>query len=234
MTQQNWTDSDCFYVIKSISVNFNNAAGLLSNATQQDLYRMSAENGSNQSWYEFSGKASVYAGANQAADLQVPTSGSHLVLEFGKDIQLTEDFYSSGSIGQFSLQMDLEVESQFGVTVSNDDFEIVVVTMQSGAFVCERGTSSTYTAMLTKQLVLDANKEKPHSESEVRRIVGGGFLDSLKSASGKIAKYAPVVGKLACSVLGSGESGGGMSGGGITGGGSNKGKKVKHPMDYRM
>ena len=46
----------------------------------------------------------------------------------------------------------------------------------------ERGTSSTYTGLLTKQDVLEASMQHPMSHSDVKRLVGGGFLDSLKSA----------------------------------------------------
>lgn len=50
------TDADSFLPIKSISINWNNAAGILSSATQQDLWRMSVENSINMSWAEWSGE----------------------------------------------------------------------------------------------------------------------------------------------------------------------------------
>jgi hypothetical protein len=53
--------------------------------------------------------------------------------------------------------------------------------MNSGCFATERGTSSTYCALLTKNDVLEASQMEPVSHSEARRMVGGGFLDSLKS-----------------------------------------------------
>jgi hypothetical protein len=59
--------------------------------------------------------------------------------------------------------------------------ELVVATMCSGCFATEKGTSSTYTALLTKEDVLNASQQVPTAHSDVKRMVGGGFLDNLKS-----------------------------------------------------
>ena len=60
------------------------------------------------------------------------------------------------------------------------------MTLRSGVFVNERGTSSTFLSLLTKQDVLDALQQQPYSNFEVRRLVGGGFLDNIQSAMGWI------------------------------------------------
>jgi hypothetical protein len=192
MSSQTCSDTDSFMVINSLSINFNNQSGILASATQQDIYRYSVENGSNQSWYEFSGFANKPNPMTGGCSL-VPTAGSMVVLEFGKDIQLVEDFYSSGSLGNFALQVNLDVTNQASSAVS--DAEIVLITMNSGCFVCEKGTSSTYTGLLTKQDVLDASSQEPYSRSDVARLVGGGFLDTLKSVAGKILPKLPSLAK---------------------------------------
>lgn len=224
MSSQRWTDPDAMLCIKGISINFNNQSGILASATQQDLYRYSVENGSNQSWQEFSGCAN-FVDAASGTGRRVATSGSCLILEFGKDIQLSEDFYASGSLGNFNLQIQLQVYNQMDYNITP---EIVLVTMNSGIFVNERGTSSTYTGILTKQDVLDASAQEPYFRSGVQRLVGGGFLDSLKSIIGAILPHAARFGKeqlskmespyakAGASVLGAlgyGRSGGGSAGG---------------------
>ena len=225
-----WGQPDAFLVISQLSINFNNQSGILASATQQDLYRYSVENGSNQSWLEFSGFATVPDPAS-GCGRRLATSGSLLVLEFGKDIQLTEDYYSAGSLGNFNLQINLTVFNQFSYDITP---EIVLITMNSGLFVNERGTSSTYTGILTKADVLSASAQEPYFQSSVKRMVGGGFLDSLKSVAGKVlphllkhgkeelGKSDHPVAKLAHSALGAmgyGSSGGqGSSGGGSSGG----------------
>jgi hypothetical protein len=44
--------------------------------------------------------------------------------------------------------------------------------------VTDRGQTSTYTGILTKQDVLDASQQEPYSITDVRRIVGSGHCDS--------------------------------------------------------
>jgi hypothetical protein len=96
--------------------------------------------------------------------------------------------------------------------------------MNSGVFVNERGTSSIYQALLTKQMVLDASEKDVYTKSDVKRMVGGGFLDTLKSVAAKVAPVAKVLapavfgdkGKVAADVMGAlgfGQTGGGTSGG---------------------
>ena len=65
--------------------------------------------------------------------------------------------------------------------------------MNSGVFVNERGTSSTFLSLLTKQDVLDALQQQPYSNCEIRRMVGGGFLDNIKSALGWVKGKLPMV-----------------------------------------
>ena len=72
-------------------------------------------------------------------------------------------------------------------------YELVIMTLNSGVFVNERGTSSTFLSLLTKQDVLDALQQQPYSNVEVRRMVGGGFLDSIRSAMGWIHSKLPAV-----------------------------------------
>ena len=64
--------------------------------------------------------------------------------------------------------------------------EIVIITVNSGCFVCERGTSSTYTGILTKADVLQASEQPAYHRSDVHRMVGSGFLDTLKSVVGRV------------------------------------------------
>ena len=56
MSTQNWTDPSAFLTINNVSISFNNTAGILSSANQQQLYNISYRNGSAQSFFEFAGK----------------------------------------------------------------------------------------------------------------------------------------------------------------------------------
>lgn len=185
-------DPDAFACIKGVSINFNNQSGILSSATQQDLYRFSVENGSNQSWLEFSGAANLNDPVS-GAGRRIATSGSVLILQFGKDIQLSEDYYASGSLGNFNLQVNLQCYNQGYANIATP--EIVLITMNSGIFCCERGSSSVYSGILTKNDVLEASQQPSHSRSSTQRMVGGGFLDSLKSVVGAVLPHVAKLGK---------------------------------------
>jgi hypothetical protein len=227
MSSQTSSDSDSFLALNGtnpLSINFNNVSGILSSASQYDLYRYSIENGSNQSWYEFSGNANL-ANATTGAGKKVPTVGAMLVLEFGKDIPLQEDYYAPGSLGAFQLQVNLNCINQSASAVATQ--ELVIITMNSGCFICERGASSTFTGLLTKSDVLEVSQQAPYFQSDVRRLVGGGWFDTLKSIIGRVLPVLAPLGKQflekqgplgqtaskVISALGYGQSGGGQSGG---------------------
>jgi hypothetical protein len=93
--------------------------------------------------------------------------------------------------------------------------------------------ASTYTGILTKADVLSASAQEPYYQTSVKRMVGGGFLDSLKSVAGKVLphllkhgkeelmKSDHPVAKGVSSVLGAmgyGSSGGNQNGSGSSGG----------------
>ena len=123
----------------------------------------------------------------------MPTTGTILVLNFAEVIQLTEEFYAPGSLGTFNLQLTVQAQSNQNEDRAINGYELVIMTLNSGVFVNERGTSSTFLSLLTKQDVLDALQQQPYSNVEVRRMVGGGFLDNIRSAMGWIHNKLPAV-----------------------------------------
>jgi hypothetical protein len=186
---QTSTDTDSFLALNPanpISINFNNVSGILSSASLQDLYRYSIENSSNQSWYEFSGYANL-ANTATGCGSKKPLSGSLLVLEFGKDIPLQEQYYAPGSLGSFSLQVNLNCVNQSASAVATQ--ELVIITMNSGVMALERGSASVFTGLLTKSDVLEVASQTPYYRADAVRMVGGGFMDSLKSLVGKVLPY---------------------------------------------
>lgn len=197
---QSWGDADVCFPITNIVVNFNNNSGILASATPVDLWQMSRNNGLKESWHEFNGLAvGAPAGGIPSGTVKnqlFSTVGSYLVLEFGKDIQLTEDFYAAGSLGNFNLQLNITCANNrpYALTGTNN-VEAVLITMNSGVFVCERGTSSTYTGILTKQDVLEASQQDHYTHDDVERMVGGGFFDKIKSGFSKLASKGMEYGK---------------------------------------
>ena len=114
-----------------------------------------------------------------------------MILNFADVIQLSEEYYAPGSLGSFNLQVKRDVQNNTHENCPEGSYEMVVIPMNSGVFVNERGTSSTFLSLLTKQDVLDALQQQPYSNFEIRRMVGGGFLDGLKSAPGWVKGKLP-------------------------------------------
>lgn len=195
--QTSFTDSCC--VIKGISVNFNNQSGILASATKEELFRFSLESGSNQTFDEYCGVCSTPAGPLFAGHIEKPLLGSYLMLEMGRHIQITEDYYAPGSLGNFNLQFTLQLEnySTFSYTAA----DLVLITLNTGIFVNEKGQSATYTGVLTKDDVLTASSSDSVNQSEVKRLIGGGIMSGLMSGLKKAAGVLSPIRQISDSLL---------------------------------
>jgi hypothetical protein len=180
---QNWYDSNSFFVIQAITINANNNSGLLASATMEQLYNMSVANGSQQNYYEFSGKGSVgseyvinedgYLVPGNGKNSKISTLGSVLVIDPALDLALPE-VYTNGSSDSFSLQFAITVYNQSSETVSP---EICVVTVNNGIFITENGSCQTQVNILKKDEVLACKSEPAlmDSQSYVKEVVGGSI-----------------------------------------------------------
>lgn len=179
MSLQKIQDSASFLSITNITNNLNNTSGLLSTATQQDLWRMSVENHSTQSWLEFSGQAnfnvnSVAGTVVGGSGKTVPTTGSILILSPTRNMSLC-DYISSSSIGQYNYQFNLTVFNQYPDTIIP---EVVMIAVNSGVFISEAGSSQISTGILTKAQVLETKEEssvEPYSMGVHKRMIGGNI-----------------------------------------------------------
>jgi hypothetical protein len=214
MSSQTITNSASFLTINSISINLNNVSGILASATQEDLWKMSIANHSTQSWLEFSGLSSNSNSASNISGLGdvVGTTGSILVLSPALNLSLS-NMLSNSSIGQFNFQFSVNVTNNLGIDLNgttNPLPEILVVTANSGMFVTSMGSSSIFTGLLTKQLVLDASEkqsEDPIQSSMMSRLVGGKMGNMPTSAMKNL------IGKNGMRRVGGAFSGGADSGG---------------------
>lgn len=209
MSSQSWDNPSSFLTMNSISINLNNQSGLLSSASQYDLWRMSIKNGSTQSWEEFSGQALVNDNATGAGVL-IPTTGSLLVINPAYDLSLP-DYISCGSLGNYNFQFTCSVSNQYGFTISP---EIIVICVNSGIFTTQQGVSAVYTGILTKEMVLDAKTSQQASafkSMEVKRMTGGNMLNMPLTAMKAFRRIKGMMPRLG------GESSGGQSSGGAKG-----------------
>ena len=210
MSQQTSFYTSSFLPISNIVCNFNNASGLLSSATQVDLWRMSMQNGSSQNFNEFFGYANIATGEGTGA--LIPTTGAMLVINPAINFGLP-NYLSAGSQGNYNFQFNLTVYNTQAFPITP---EIVLICVNSGIMVTSQGVSNLYTGMLTKEIVLKTNEEKsvdPVSTVEYQRLVGGKVGNMALTALAKLHKkryggFGP----------GAAVSSGGMMGGVASGG----------------
>ena len=215
------TYADNYLSISNVNINFNNYAGLCSNMTQHQLWKASRASGlANLTWDEFSGAVvsvgnanvenndeseprtpyegvgayTTAGGINSQGISLIPTTGSVVVLDFGTHIQLTEDYLAPGSLGQFHLLVTVSAYNNDPIPWNANDWELVIIPMNSGVYAIERGVANLHTGLLTKSDVLEASEgQEPYTKATIHRMIGGGFLSTLKSSLGWITSKLPMV-----------------------------------------
>jgi len=234
----NGYSADCYATITGVSILFNNQSGMLSSADITDLYRMSVEAGSQQSFLEYSGVSRV-GSAEPNVGAAVGTTGSVLVLNFAEHIALSEEFYSCSSIGSFNFQIQVNYTNNTAHTITP---ELNTLFVHSGVFSCNNGVSASYIGVLNKQQVLDASLQVPVGKADLARMVGGGFFDTIKSIASKALPMIKRALPMAKNILGQidhpaakkgvealGSLGYGATGGMATGGMETGGRRrIKH------
>lgn len=180
--------ADAYASIDSVVITLNNQSGILSTFSAEQLYRASIKSGSQQTWAEFSGIQTAYADASVAGgvnDFGIPTTGSVLMLNFGDVINISQDFYASGSLSQaqFQITVNFTNNTQFPLTP-----QLNLLMMYSGILSTANGASSAYTSgVLTKENVLNASAvPNPINSEKLQRYVGAGLKSSMKAISSSV------------------------------------------------
>jgi len=97
-------------------------------------------------------------------------------------------------LGQFHLLVTLSVYNNDPVPWNANDWELVIIPMNSGVYAIKRGVANLHTGLLTKSDVLEASEgQEPYTKSTIHRMIGGGFLQTLKSSLGWISSKLPMV-----------------------------------------
>ena len=103
----------------------------------------------------------------------VSTTGSMLALNFAEVVQLTDEFGAPGSLGTFNLKVTLQVRNNHRDSCPMDSYVVIIIPITSGSFVNERGTSSTFLSLRTKQDVLSSPRQLGYTRDGIGRMVGG-------------------------------------------------------------
>ena len=184
--------TDTFFGIEGISINWNNNSGLLSSAQPQDLYHMSVRNGCNMSWNEWSGRPVTRFGTNNP---QFGLCGSVLCVEFGTDIGLGP-LECPGMLGTYQLQMNVNIRNANLKEAVQPTLYVVIVS--EGSFTIKQNRSIAQIGIVSKQDVLDSDKDMEVPFSYINDSqYGGNFYSGLKRFGSDIIsgvkKAVPVI-----------------------------------------
>ena len=184
---QTWAYTDSFLKINSVSITLNNVSSVIASADITNLFNMSIDSGSSQSFYSFNGQANAI---QNGSSVTVPTLGSMMVINPAKYLCLNP-LLSNSSIGQFNLQINIQsFTNQFPFSIQPQG---VIMVINSGYFATESGSSSIFTAVLDRQMVLDTKSSDEHhdiiDEQLYKRVVGGAMHSS------SVAKMAKTMGR---------------------------------------
>jgi len=195
--------ADHYGSITGVAVVLNNASGLLSTYSREQLYRASYLSGCQQTFSEFSGLQQDWRLAPNIVGVPgeyISTCGSMLVLDMARIIPILQDYFAPGSLStaQFQIQVSFTNNTQQSIIP-----QLSLLMMYSGILSTSNGSSSAFTSgILTKENVLSAMAvPRPITTEKLARYVGSGLMSSLKSlarsALPEVAhQLSPVVEKL--------------------------------------
>jgi hypothetical protein len=166
--------SDVYATLDSITVNWNNNSGLLSAATAQDLYKMSAENGCDISWPQWH-KPQQTATPLENGVINGGFVGSVLCIEFGKDICLP-DMQCPGMLGTYQLQYTANFRNPSSQGVNYDLYTVVI---SEGTFTVMDNRSVAQIGVMSKEDVLNAKSNDFVDFETVQKYYGGDFFGSI-------------------------------------------------------
>lgn len=162
-------DTDSYFSIEGVKVNWNNNAGLLSEASKERLYYISAKNGVNMSWNQWSGEPTPYI--SNDSDLSISGVGSVLALEFGTDIGLRDD-EAPGMLGNFQLQIDIDCTNQSDEAIIPSFY---IVTHSEGIFSIEDGSCRKQIGVVSHNDVMNAKRKAGMNYNHLKYMSGSAI-----------------------------------------------------------
>jgi hypothetical protein len=154
---KNWGYTDSFFKINNVSITFNNQSGLLASADITQLFELSQKSGSTQSYYAFSGKCLAI---QNGQSVLVPSLGSLLVLNPAFALSLPP-LLSNSSIAQINLQITINCTNTLPFSVQP---EATIMCINSGYAISELGSTSFFTAVLDREMVLQTKASDEHHD----------------------------------------------------------------------
>jgi len=168
---RDYTYPDLYCAITKCVINFNNVAGVLSSATQYDLYLMSQDNGLQMTWSQFQGSA--FSANNQTI---TTTCGSIICIRPGKDIGLTKGC-APGVIQQVSFQATLDIITP---TINALPYDILIVPILPGKFSLSQEGAKTELGIVSVENASNLGNLRKIDYRSIKNLYGGNWWGDVK------------------------------------------------------
>lgn len=167
-----YADTDTYFRINSLSLQYLNVAGQFSSMNANDLYNLSVKNGCQMSFQEFNGESTNYINGNP-----VYLTGSVIRID-ATDLALPSNL-SAGCIANSQLQFTINITNTSG---SSRQVSIYTLIGQEGLMTIADGSMMTQLGVVSQQDVLEARASKPWRKNSTQQgLYGGSFWDKIKS-----------------------------------------------------
>ncbi len=187
-----YEDADSYLSIENISVNWNNNAGLLSEASKERLYQISVKNGVNMNYTQWSADDQHYLG--NGVDNTINGTGSILALEFGTDIGLMPN-EAPGLLGNYQFQMEITVTNKSTDSINPT---LYIITHSEGVFTIDNARSYKQVGVLTHNDIVDAATERGINYASLKYMSGSAidFKKLYEKASDLYGIVGPKLGEI--------------------------------------
>jgi hypothetical protein len=183
------TLTDTYLPIVNINITFANYTGLLSSASQYQLYQITTKNGCGMNWTQWSGGRENDSSNWNTPVNQYGTCGGPLAVEFATDLGLPSDM-CPGMQGQFQLQITAQFNN---VSNLNINATLYVIIVSEGSFTIPGLNSATrQLGIVTKADVLNAKSKPGINYDQIRESQYGGegnFFNNLLKFGSKINDF---------------------------------------------
>lgn len=192
LSDRTYLTTDTYFSIDAITAQWGNHSGLLSSATQRDLYEISRRNGVDLSWIQWSGGPTDSMKAT--SNINIGTVGSILILRPGEDFGLGSIADAPGVGGQYQIQIRVRCTNRNQARSIFPSLYMIGIT--EGVFEVADRRSTVFTNPLTPEDVVMCKVEtnKHYTYSGMQKLaVGGNIFGDIWNRAKKVFDFiAPV------------------------------------------
>lgn len=181
---RNYTTPDTYARITSLKIQFNNREGLLSEASEAQLYAMCHVNGMNVSWPEWVG-GYILGNTDYTPGAGKGGVGSVIAIDFARNLPLGEHDWV-GKNGAYNLTLNITARNNSGVTYNN--VTITVITINDGTLTIGADGVVSHSMGITEQEMSQPHHYVPFQKLG-RTLYGGGFGEWVNWGVGKLKNF---------------------------------------------